>query len=168
MKDLLRNDQILEKEVRLVTESGSEVMSITRARWEANDAQLDLVRINDDEVPVCKLMNYDIALYESKKNAKTKAKEQRKSAVKVKEIQVTADIQLNDLLTKARKAAKFIAKGNHVRVTLRLGGRQAHTSSMVASAEMRIAEFIGLIESDVDASEVTRSGNTLTTTIKPV
>jgi hypothetical protein len=50
--------------------------------------------------------------------------------IKVKEIRLSPNVEINDLKTKANNARKFIEKGDKVKVTLRFRGREmAHISS---------------------------------------
>ena len=124
-KDLYINEQIRAKEVMVIGPNGEQlgVMSSREAQLEANKLNLDLLCVAPNSTPpVCKILNYGKFRYEQQK----KAKENRKNQVKieVKEIQLTPQIGLHDMETKARAASKFIAQGNKIKIGVRYRGRQ--------------------------------------------
>ena len=101
------NEQIRDKEVRLIGEDGEQlgIMSAKEAYKLAQDAELDLVNIAPTaKPPVCKI-------------------------IEVKEVRLSPNIDTNDLNTKTGAARKFLEKGDKVKVTLRFRGREmAHMS----------------------------------------
>ena len=112
------NEQIRDKEVRLIGENGDQlgVMSAREALKLAEEAELDLVKIAPTaKPPVCKIIDYGKYRYELAKKQKT---------VEVKEVRLSPNIDTNDLNTKVNNAKKFIQKGNKVKVTLRFRGRE--------------------------------------------
>lgn len=72
--------------------------------------------------PVAKIMDYGKFRYEQIKKAK-EAKKNHK-VVELKEVWLSATIDTNDLLTKAKSAIKFLEQGDRVRASIRLKGRQ--------------------------------------------
>lgn len=123
-KDLV-NELIRFPSVRLIGPAGEQlgVMSSREAQLEANKYNLDLLCVAPNATPpVCKIINYGKYRYEQQK----KAKENRKNQVRieVKEIQLTPQIGLHDMETKARAATKFLAAGNKIKVGVRYRGRQ--------------------------------------------
>ena len=121
----LVNELIRFPQVRLIGPNGEQLgaMSSREAQLEANKLNLDLLCVAPNSTPpVCKILNYGKFRYEQQK----KAKENRKNQVKieVKEIQLTPQIGLHDMETKARAASKFIAQGNKIKVGVRYRGRQ--------------------------------------------
>ena len=123
-KDLV-NELIRFPSVRLIGPEGEQlgVMSAREAQLEANKLNLDLLCVAPNATPpVCKIINYGKYRYEQQK----KAKENRKNQVRieVKEIQLTPQIGLHDMETKARAASKFLAAGNKIKVGVRYRGRQ--------------------------------------------
>lgn len=119
------NEQIRDKEVRLVSEDGEQlgVMSSRDALKMAMDAELDLVKIAPmAKPPVCKIIDYGKYKYELARKDKEAKKKQK--TVEVKEIRLSPNIDTNDLNTKVSNARKFITKGNKVKVTLRFRGRE--------------------------------------------
>ena len=124
------NEQIRDREVRVVSESGEQlgIMSAREAMKLAQEAELDLVKIAPTaKPPVCKIIDYGKYRYEQARKEKEAKKKQR--TVEVKEVRLSPNIDTNDLNTKVNNAKKFIAKGNKVKVTLRFRGREmAHMS----------------------------------------
>ena len=123
-KDLV-NELIRFPSVRLIGPEGEQlgIMSSREAQLEANKYNLDLLCVApNSNPPVCKILNYGKYRYEQQK----KAKENRKNQVRieVKEIQLTPQIGLHDMETKARAALKFLADGNKIKVGVRYRGRQ--------------------------------------------
>ncbi|WP_122642665.1 translation initiation factor IF-3 [Luxibacter massiliensis] len=119
------NEQIRDKEVRLVSEDGEQlgIMSSRDALRMAMDAELDLVKIAPmAKPPVCKIIDYGKFKYEQTRKEKEAKKKQK--TVEVKEVRLSPNIDTNDLNTKVNNAKKFITKGNKVKVTLRFRGRE--------------------------------------------
>ncbi|CUH93639.1 hypothetical protein SD1D_2104 [Herbinix luporum] len=131
ISDLMINEQIRDKEVRLINEDGEQlgIMSAKEALKLAREANLDLVKIAPSaKPPVCKIIDYGKFRYEQTRKEKEAKKKQK--TTEVKEIRFSPNIDENDLNTKANMARKFISKGDKVKVTLRFRGREmAHTSS---------------------------------------
>lgn len=124
------NEQIRDKEVRLIGENGEQlgVMSSREAMKLASEAELDLVKIAPTaKPPVCKIIDYGKYKYELTRKEKEAKKKQK--TVELKEVRLSPNIDTNDLNTKMNNAKKFIQKGNKVKVTLRFRGREmAHMS----------------------------------------
>lgn len=131
ISDLLINEQIRDKEVRVIGENGEQlgVMSAKDAMKLAEDAELDLVKIAPTaKPPVCKIVDYGKFRYEQARKEKEAKKKQK--VIEVKEIRLSPNIDTNDLNTKISAARKFIAKGDKVKITLRFRGREmAHMAS---------------------------------------
>lgn len=125
------NEQIRDKEVRLIGEDGEQlgVMSAREALKLAQEAELDLVKIAPGaKPPVCKIIDYGKYRYELARKEKEAKKKQK--TVELKEVRLSPNIESNDLNTKMNAARKFITKGNKVKVTLRFRGREmAHMQS---------------------------------------
>ena len=125
------NEQIRDKEIRLVGEDGEQlgIMSAKDALKMAKEAGLDLVKIAPTaKPPVCKIVDYGKYRYEQARREKEAKKKQK--TTEVKEIQLSPNIDVNDLTTKANQAHKFLEKGNKVKVALRFRGREmAHMAT---------------------------------------
>ncbi|MDD3360131.1 MAG: translation initiation factor IF-3 [Hespellia sp.] len=124
------NEQIRDREVRLIGEDGEQlgVMSSREAMKIAEEAELDLVKISPKaKPPVCKIVDYGKFKYEQTRREKEAKKKQK--TVELKEVRLSPNIDSNDLNTKMNNARKFIGKGNKVKVTLRFRGREmAHVN----------------------------------------
>ncbi|MCT6807829.1 MULTISPECIES: translation initiation factor IF-3 [Lactobacillus] len=124
-KNLILNDQIRAREVRLINEDGEQVGVVTKAEAlrQANVASLDLVLISPNaKPPVARIMDYGKYRFEQQK----KVKESRKKSktVSVKEIRLSPTIEGNDFNTKLKHARKFLTKEEaKVRVSIRFRGR---------------------------------------------
>ncbi len=125
ISDFFINEQIRDREVRLINENGEQmgVMSIKEAMRLARDADLDLVKIAPNaKPPVCKIVDYGKFRYEQMRKEKEAKKKQK--VTEVKEIRLSPNIDMNDLNTKANMAKKFLTKGDKVKVSLRFRGRE--------------------------------------------
>ncbi len=131
ISELMINEQIRDKEVRLIGENGEQlgVMSAREAQKLAEEAGLDLVKIAPTaKPPVCKIVDYGKFRYEQARKEKEAKKKQK--VIDVKEIRLSPNIDTNDLNTKVNAAKKFLIKGDKVKVTLRFRGREmAHMNS---------------------------------------
>ena len=119
------NEQIRDREVRLIGEDGEQlgIMSAREAMKIAQEAELDLVKIAPTaKPPVCKIIDYGKFRYEQSR--KEKEAKKRQKTVEIKEVRLSPNIDTNDLNTKVNNARKFISKGNKVKVTLRFRGRE--------------------------------------------
>ena len=119
------NEQIRDREVRLIGEDGEQlgIMSAREAMKIAQEAELDLVKIAPTaKPPVCKIIDYGKFRYEQSRKEKEAKKKQK--TVELKEVRLSPNIDTNDLNTKVNNARKFISKGNKVKVTLRFRGRE--------------------------------------------
>jgi translation initiation factor IF-3 len=125
ISDLMINEQIRDKEIRLVGEDGAQlgIMPTREALRLAREAELDLVKIAPGaKPPVCKIIDYGKFKYEQGRKEKEAKKKQR--IIEVKEVRLSPNIEENDLNTKIGAARKFIQKGDKVKVTLRFRGRE--------------------------------------------
>ena len=131
ISELFINEQIRDKEIRLIGESGEQlgIMSSREALKLAEEAGLVLVKIAPTaKPPVCKIVDYGKYRYELARKEKDAKRKQK--VIEVKEIRMSPNIDTNDLNTKVGAARKFLEKGNRVKVTLRFRGREmAHMST---------------------------------------
>jgi translation initiation factor IF-3 len=129
--DLKINEQIRDKEVRVIGENGDQlgVMSSRDAQALADEAGLDLVMISANaNPPVCRIVDYGKYKYEQLRKEKEARKKQHQT--EIKEIRLSPNIDTNDLNTKVGNARKFLTKGDKVKVTLRFRGREmAHMNT---------------------------------------
>lgn len=129
-KELQINEEIRDKEIRLVGDDGSQlgVMSARDALNLAVEKGLDLVKIAPQaQPPVCRLMDYGKHRFEQAKREKEAKKNQK--VIELKEIRLSLNIDTHDFNTKLSHARKFIESGHKVKVSIRFRGREmAHTS----------------------------------------
>lgn len=126
----LINDEIQEKEIRLIGSDGEQMglMSSAEAQKIADEQDLDLVMISPNaKPPVCKIMDY--GKYRFEQNKKVKEAKKNQHVMDVKEIRMSPGIGENDFNTKLKNDQKFLADGDRVKVTVRFRGREmAHTN----------------------------------------
>ena len=124
------NEEILDKEVRLISDTGEQlgIMTSQAALEIAMQKDLDLVKIAPGSIPpVCKIMDYGKFRFEQAKKDKEAKKNQH--IVEVKEIRMSPGIGENDFNVKLRNAQKFINDGDRVKASVRFRGREmAHTN----------------------------------------
>lgn len=129
IKELQINEEIREKEVRLIDDEGNQigVVSRNRALEMADEKKLDLVNIApNSKPPVCRIMDYSKYRYEMIKKEKESKKKQK--VINIKELRLTPNIEEHDLNTKANKAIEFLNNGDRVKVSVRFRGREmGHT-----------------------------------------
>ena len=119
------NEQIRDKEVRLIGEDGEQLGIVPgkEALRMAQEAELDLVKIAPTaKPPVCKIIDYGKYRYELARKEKEAKKKQK--VIEIKEVRLSPNIDTNDLNTKVGAARKFLEKGDKVKVTLRFRGRE--------------------------------------------
>ncbi|MCI5849597.1 MAG: translation initiation factor IF-3 [Lachnospiraceae bacterium] len=130
ISDYSINEQIRDKEVRLIGEDGEQIgiVSVREAMQMAREADLDLVKISPNaKPPVCKIIDYGKFRYEQMRKDKEAKKKQK--VMETKEVRLSPNIDVNDLNTKANQARKFLSKGDKVKVSLRFRGREmAHVN----------------------------------------
>ncbi len=123
--ELLINDQIKDKELRLIGSHGQQIgiVSLAEAMRHAEEEELDLVLIAPQaKPPVAKIIDYSKYRYEMMRKEKEAKKKQK--IVELKEVRLSPNIDDNDLKTKASAARRFLEKGNKVKVSLRFRGRE--------------------------------------------
>ncbi|MFQ6323775.1 translation initiation factor IF-3 [Lactococcus garvieae] len=119
----MMNEQIRSREVRLIGAEGEQlgVTPTAVALTQAEDLNMDLVLISNQEPPVAKIMDYTKFMFEQKKKQKEAKKKQ--ATVTLKEVRLSPVIDKNDFNTKLRQATKFLEKGDKVKVSIRFKGR---------------------------------------------
>lgn len=142
-QDALLNEQIREKEVRVITADGEQlgIMSSAQALEVAVSRDLDLVMISPQaKPPVCKIMNYGKYRFERAK--KEKENRSNQTVTNIKELRLSPTTDEHDLMTKVNQAIKFLSKNDRVKVTVRFRGREvAYTKAGEVMLE-RFAEAI--------------------------
>ncbi len=135
------NDQIRDKEVRLIGPNGEQlgIVPIAKAQATADSKNLDLVRIAPQaKPPVCKIMDYGKHKFELSKREKENRKNQK--IVSIKEIRLSPNIDDHDFNTKLKAAVKFLKAGDKVKVSVRFRGREITHSSLGRDILMKFKE----------------------------
>ncbi len=119
------NEDIRDAEIRLIDENGNQmgIVDNQTAQRYAEERELDLVKITPNaNPPVCKIMDYGKYRFENSKREKEQRKNQK--VIELKEVRLSATIDVNDMLIKAKSCKKFLEDGNKVKVSIRFRGRQ--------------------------------------------
>ena len=147
-QDLLINEEIRVKEVRLVGPDGNPlgITSSSDALEQAYAKNMDLVLIAPKaEPPVCKIMDYGKYKFERAKRDKEAKKNQK--VVSVKEIRLSPSIDNHDFETKVNHVKKFLAGGDKVKITVRFRGREVHHSALGLQLLERFQESVAEVGS---------------------
>ncbi|MBQ6032014.1 MAG: translation initiation factor IF-3 [Prevotella sp.] len=116
------NEQIRAREVRIVGDGGSTVVTLREALDMAHQEGVDLVEISPNaNPPVCRLIDYSKFLYQQKKRAKEMKAKQVKQ--EVKEIRFGPQTDDHDYNFKLKHAQEFLLEGNKVRAYVFFRGR---------------------------------------------
>ena len=137
------NEAIRDKEVRLIGADGSQlgIVPVRDALRRAEEANLDLVKIAPQaQPPVCKILDYGKFRFEQQKREKEARKNQK--IVDIKEIRLSLNIDTNDFNTKVAQAAKFLAKGDKVKVSIRFRGREMSHTNLGLELHKRFAQAL--------------------------
>lgn len=119
------NGEIRDKELRVISDTGEQlgIMSAKEAQALADARGVDLVKIAPmAKPPVVKIMDYSKYRYEQTKREKENRKKQK--TVETKEIRLSLNIDIGDFNTKVNQARKFLSKGDKLKVSIRLRGRE--------------------------------------------
>jgi len=114
------NEQIRDKEVRLIDASG-EMLGIFLSRDAqkmAEDKNLDLVKISPNaKPPVCKIMDFSKFKFEQAKKDREARKKQK--IVDTKELRLSPNIDTHDIEVRVKRAIEFLKNGDKVKVTVK-------------------------------------------------
>lgn len=140
-KELQINEQIRDREVRVIDSDGSQlgIMPSKKAMELAEQKNLDLVKIAPQATPpVCKIIDYGKYRFEQSKREKEQRKNQR--VVEIKEVRLSLNIDTHDFETKKNHALRFIAEGNKVKASIRFRGREMGHPELGQEIMKRFAE----------------------------
>lgn len=140
-KKLVINEEIRDKEVRVVDELGAQlgVLPTSEALSLAMEKNLDLVKIAPTaQPPVCKIMDYGKYKFELAKKEKEAKKNQH--VVDIKEVRLSLAIDTHDFDTKVNNAIKFLKHGDRVKASIRFRGREMRHAALGEEVMARFAE----------------------------
>lgn len=143
-KEQLINEEIREKEVRVIGSDGEQlgIMPTADALEKAIESDLDLVLIAPGAVPpVCRIMDYGKYRFEQTKREKEAKKNQKQT--EVKEIKMSLNIDTNDFNIKVRNCIKFLQNGDKVKVTIRF--KRAREMSHMGLSEDLMKRFLDAV-----------------------
>ena len=135
------NEEIRDKEVRLIDSDGSQlgIVSIQQAMETAMQRGLDLVKIAPKaEPPVCRVMDYGKFRFEQAKKEKEARKNQK--VVDIKEVRLSAKIDVADFNVRVKQAEKFLKGGDKVKASIRFRGREMAHTDIGLTVMQRFAE----------------------------
>ena len=119
------NNRISSPEVQVITNDGENLgtLNTNEAISMAKNRGLDLIEIAPNaNPPVCKIMDMGKYKYDAQKKANLAKKKQK--IVSLKEIKMRPVTETHDYEFKVKNAKKFIAKGDKVKFTIRIKGRE--------------------------------------------
>lgn len=126
-------------QVRMVGNGLNEIIHISEAFGRAEDLGLDLVLVSTDvKPPVVRIQDFKKIEYEKKK-----ARKASKQVSSLKEIQFKINISDHDLATKISKIEKFLERGDKVKISVRLKGRERENPE-------RAYDLLGRVETAVN------------------
>ena len=143
-KELQINEEIREREVRLIDVDGEQVgvISTQKALDMAFSHKLDLVKVAPNaKPPVCRIMDYGKYKYELAKKEKEARKNQK--TMNLKEVRMSPSIEEHDLNVKAKQAITFLNAGDKVKVSVRFRGRELGHTEMGRTVLNNFIEIIG-------------------------
>jgi translation initiation factor IF-3 len=165
-KDFPMNEEIREKELRVIGSDGEQlgVISAAEARRLAEEKELDLVMMSPNaKPPVCKIMDFGKYIYEQSKKEKEAKKKQK--VISIKEVRVSLTIEEHDIDIKAKNARKFLLDGDKVKITVRFRGREmelGHIGQKILNNFASKLEDVCLIE-----KQPKREGRSMTMVLGP-
>ena len=160
------NEEIRDPQVRLIGENGDQlgIVDVLDAQKMADERELDLVKIAPNSTPpVCKLMDYGKYRFEMGKREKEQRKNQK--IIELKEVRLSATIDVRDMEIKAKQSVKFLADGDKVKVSIRFRGRQITHGEIGMDVMTRFYEMLG--DSAIKEREPKMEGRSLFMILAP-
>ncbi|WP_097028107.1 translation initiation factor IF-3 [Clostridium peptidivorans] len=158
------NEEIREKEIRLIDGDESKIISTRDALMMAEERELDLVMISPNaNPPVCRIMDYSKFLYEQSKKEKENRKNQK--VVNLKEVRLSPTIDVGDIQIKANNAKKFLSNEDKVKVSIRFKGRQNNNTQVGYKIMESFVELMGEIGTVEKPAKL--EGNNMTMILAP-
>ena len=160
-----KNERIRVPEVRVIGPDGNQrgIMQTKEAQTYAKKLGLDLVEISPSaKPPVCRVVDFGKYMYElSKKN-----KENKSASAKLKEVKFRINIDQHDYMTKIRRAESFLNKGNKLKITLMLRGREMeHKDIGFEHVKRAVEDLTGVGQADAELKMV---GRNINVTVSPL
>lgn len=149
------NQQITVSEVFVIDEGGESlgVMPLDEAIRLAETAELDLVEVNPHEnPPVTKILDYGQFRYQVEKKMQQQKSKQKK--VDMKEVRLSIRIGDHDFNVRVDQGHKFLTKGNKLKVTVTIKGRERqHPEKAEETLDRYLKQLETLNESPLTVEE---------------
>ena len=118
------NSEIRSTKVILIGLNGEKLGEVgtEQAIGMAQESGMDLVQLNEEDIPVCRIMAFSKTEYDRKKKIKSNHK-----SVKLKEVRFGSNIGIHDLDVKVHQINKFLEDKQKVLVSVKRGGRIKHS-----------------------------------------
>lgn len=149
--------------VLVVDENGDTIgsMGIAKAKKEAQDRGLDLVRVGKDN-NVYKIMDLSKSNYNRKKNKKHNKQIHHSSGLKTFKFSVR--IGDHDLKTKVEKIKSLIAKSHPIKIEFVMKGQRERAHADMALEKLN--SILDTLEVDKSLTKISQSSSVISTTIK--
>lgn len=146
----------------LIDDKGVNLGSMSReqAFFLASDSGLDIVEVSQGDPVVVRLMNFNKQKYDQEKQARKQRVKQKSG--QMKEIKLSFKISEHDFQTRVRQAQKFLERGDQVKLTMRLVGRENAFVSLAKEKFTRFASEVGM-----NAGLVSKQGNRMNVVLRP-
>lgn len=157
--------QLRGKSVRLIVDGNEQVgiVSFEDAFARAEEEGKNLVLVAPQaSPPVCRIMDYGKFQYEKSKKAHDARKRQHQQ--KLKEIKFHPNIDEHDFQTKVNRIIAFLKKGNIVRASMFLRGREMAHLDLGFELMERVIEQVG---EDGKAERPRKNGRMIITNLTP-
>ena len=127
------------KEVRMVGNGINEIIHIDEALHIAEDRGLDLVLVSEEVTPpVVRIQDFKKIEYNKKKARKAS----KQTNLPLKEIYFKVNISDHDLSTKVSKIDNFLKRGNKVKISVRLKGRENDSPERAVDLIKRVVSLV--------------------------
>lgn len=140
------NERIRFSPLQVIDDSGANLGEMTNfeAVKLAAESGLDLVEINPTaRPPICKIMDYGRFKYDAAKKERERKSKQKE--IELKEVRLTLKIGDHDLSYKAKQARTFVDRGDKVKVSMRLRGRENAFVEQALGVFDKFAAISGLL-----------------------
>lgn len=144
MRIVKRNDLPSNAEVRLVGKDLNKIVSRDEVFREAENQELDVVCVSDQANPwVVRIEDYNKLEYERKKSKKAQKAKSKASGGGLKEVQFKIRIADHDLEIKVNRVKGFLERGDKVKASVRLRGREKANPAAAKELIQRVADMAG-------------------------
>ena len=129
--------------MRVIDAEGENIGVLSRddALRMAEEAGLDLVEIQPNDPPVCRVMDFGRFKFENQKKAAIAKKKQKQ--VELKELKFRPTTDEGDYQVKMRNLRRFIEEGDKVKITIRFRGREMAHQDLGLAMARRIEQDLG-------------------------